>query len=302
MTRAPVVVLAYSSAALALAVQWSAAKVALATAPPLELSTVRFAIAAVTLLPLAFALGAPFPLRRWRPVLAAAACGFLGFNALAFLGLRLTPASDSALIIPTTIPVATALLATIIREPLTTRKAIGFGVATLGAAVLIVGGQPIGGDLSGTRVLGDLLEVAGAICWAACLTVSAVVVRGHGVLGFVAMATVLGAVMLAPLGFVEHGYADLPSWPREVWLAAAILGLLSTSFAFLIFFWAVSRFGAGLAALVSYLAPPAGLAVAFVVLGERPMPMQLFGALVILAGVRIAVLRPRVGTLKQAVT
>jgi drug/metabolite transporter (DMT)-like permease len=287
----PVVVLAYSTAALALAAQWIAAKIALGTAPPLELSTMRFAIAAALLVVLAIATRTRLPVRRWRLVTAATAFGFLGFNALAFIGLRLTPASDSALIVPTTIPLATALFATFIRERLTSRKLVGFAVASLGAAVVIAGGQQLGTEISTTRLVGNLLELASAVCWAACLTISALVLRTESVLGFVTMSSVLGTAMLFPLGFLEQGYRDVPGWGLQTWLAVLVLGVISTVVAFLIFFWAVGRFGAGLGAMVSYLVPIAALILAFVVLGERPLPLQLVGAIVIVAGVRLAARR-----------
>ena len=281
------VVLAYSTAALALAAQWTAAKISLGAVPPLELSTMRFAIASAVLLAIAAVTRTRLPLRRWRAVVAAAACGFLGFNSLAFLGLHLTPASDSALIVPTTIPVATALFATLIRERLTSQKLLGFAVASLGAAIVIAGGQQIGGEISTARLLGDLLEVCSAVAWAACLTISALVVRTESVVGFVTMASLIGTAMLFPLGFLERGYRDIPTWSSEVWVALIVLGLISTVVAFLIFFWAVHRFGASRGALISYLAPVAGLFIAFAVLGERPFPVQLAGAVVILAGVRL---------------
>jgi drug/metabolite transporter (DMT)-like permease len=287
----PVVVLAYSTAALALAAQWIAAKIALGTAPPLELSTMRFAIAAALLVVLAIATRTRLPVRRWRLVTAATAFGFLGFNALAFIGLRLTPASDSALIVPTTIPLATALFATFIRERLTSRKLVGFAVASLGAAVVIAGGQQLGTEISTTRLVGNLLELASAVCWAACLTISALVLRTESVLGFVTMSSVIGTAMLFPLGFLEQGYRDVPGWGLQTWLAVLVLGVISTVVAFLIFFWAVHRFGAGLGAMVSYLVPIAALILAFVVLGERPLPLQLVGAIVIVAGVRLAARR-----------
>jgi drug/metabolite transporter (DMT)-like permease len=293
------VVLAYSTAALALAAQWVAAKIGLAAAPPLELSTMRFAIASAVLVALALATRTALPIRRWRAVTAAAAFGFLGFNSLAFLGLQLTPASDSALIIPTTIPVATALFATLIRERLTSRKLLGFAVATLGAAIVIAGGQQSGSEISTTRLLGNVLELAAAVCWGACLTISALVLRNESILGFVTMASLLGTAMLFPLGFLEHGYRDVPTWSSQAWLAATVLGVLSTVVAFLIFFWAVSRFGAGLAAMVSYLVPIAALTLAFVVLGERPLPLQVVGALVIVLGVRLAA-RPAARSISPA--
>jgi drug/metabolite transporter (DMT)-like permease len=286
--RQPVVVLAYATAAFALAGQWIAAKIALSTAPPLELSTMRFAIAAAVLVAAAIVTRTPLPLRRWRPVTAAAALGFLGFNALAFLGLRLTPASDSALIVPTTIPLATALFATFIRERLTSRKLVGFAVASLGAALVIAAGQQVGAEISTSRLVGDLLELASAVCWAACLTVSAFVLRKESILGFVTMASLIGTAMLFPLGFLEQGYRDVTGWGMEAWLAVVFLGVMSTVVAFLIFFWAVRRFGAGLAAMISYIVPVAALVLAAVILGERPLPLQVVGAIVIVVGVRLA--------------
>lgn len=284
----PVVVLAYATAALALSAQWIAAKVALRSAPPLELSTMRFAVASLVFVLLAIATRTPLPLHRWRPVTAAAAFGFLGFNGLAFLGLQLTPASDSALIIPTTIPVATALLATFIGEPVTRRKLLGFAVATAGAALVIIAGQQAGSEASASRLFGNLLQLASAVCWGACLTISVRVIRTEGVLGFVTLASLIGTAMLFPFGFLEHGYRDLFTWEPEAWRAVAVLSLISTVVAFLIFFWAVRRFGAGLAAMISYLAPVAALILAYAVLGERPLPLQLLGAAVILFGVRLA--------------
>jgi drug/metabolite transporter (DMT)-like permease len=135
------VIAVYATLALTLSGQWIAAKLGLTAVPPLELSTMRFVIAAAVLLAACAITRTALPLRRWRPVTAAAACGVLGFNSLAFLGLALTPASDSALIVPTTIPLATALFATLIHEQLTSRKLLGFAIASAGAAIVIVGGQ-----------------------------------------------------------------------------------------------------------------------------------------------------------------
>jgi drug/metabolite transporter (DMT)-like permease len=152
---------------------------------------------------------------------------------------------------------------------------------------VIAGGQPIGGEVSTTRLLGDLFELASAVAWAACLTVSALVVRTGSVVGFVTMVSLLGTAMLFPLGFLENGYRDVAVWSDRAWLAILVLGIISTFVAFLIFFWAVSRFGASRGALISYLAPVGALLIAFVVLGETPAPVQLVGAVVILAGVRL---------------
>ena len=74
----------------------------------------------------------------------------------ALVGLLGKPiAESSALIIPTIIPMATALFATLIHEPLTPRKLLGFAVASAGAAIVIVAGQQgEGGSSSAANRLG----------------------------------------------------------------------------------------------------------------------------------------------------
>jgi drug/metabolite transporter (DMT)-like permease len=202
MRQAPIVIAVYATLAITLGGQWIAAKLGLNAVPALELSTMRFAIASGVLLAACAITRTPIPLHRWRPIAAAAACGVLGFNTLAFVGLSRTPVSDSALIIPTTIPMATALFATLIHERLTSRKLFGFAVATVGAALVIAGGQQSeGGSESSTiRLGGDLMELGAATAWAASLTIGATVLRKESVLGYVTFMVVIGTAMLLTLG------------------------------------------------------------------------------------------------------
>jgi drug/metabolite transporter (DMT)-like permease len=291
MGQAPIVVAVYAVLAVTLSGQWIAAKLGVTAVPALELSTMRFAIASVVLLAACALTRTPIPLRRWRPIAAAAVCGVVAFNTLAFVGLSSTPASDSALIIPTTIPMAAALFATQIHERMTSRKLLGFVVASVGAAVVIVGGQQVANESSSLRLRGDIMELGAATAWAASLTIGAVVLRRETVLGYVTLMVLIGTALIFPLGFVAEAYRDMPSWSAGTWLAAGFLGVFSTAVAYTLFFWAVHRFGPSLAAMVSYLVPVATLVLAFLILAERPSAIQLIGAAVILIGVRVAARR-----------
>ena len=301
MGRTPLILAVYATLALTLSGQWIAAKLGVTAVPPLELSTMRFAIASVVLLIACGVTRTPLPLARWRPITAAAAFGVVGFNSLAFVGLSLTPASDSALIIPTTIPLATALFATLIQERLTARRLVGFAIATIGAGLVIVGGQQGGAEASALRLRGDLMELGAAAAWGASLTIGALVVRKESVLGYVTLMVLIGTAMLLPLGAVSQGYRDVPSWTADTWLAAGFLGVCSTAIAFVLFLWAVQRFGASLAAMVTYLTPIGTLVLAFIILAEQPLWLQLVGGAVILIGVRVASTRPRPAVAQGAV-
>jgi drug/metabolite transporter (DMT)-like permease len=287
----PLLIGVYVTLSLALSGQWIAAKLGVTAVPPLELSTMRFAIASAVLLAACAITRTALPLHRWRPVAVAAAFGVVGFNTLAFVGLTLTPASDSALIIPTTIPMATAVFATVIHERLTPRKVLGFAIASVGAALVIIGGQQAAAEPSADRLIGDLMELGAAAGWAASLVVGATVVRTETVLGYVTLMVLIGTAMLLPIGALQQEYRDVPSWTIETWLAAGFLGVFSTAVAYVLFLWAVRRLGAGLAAMVSYLTPVGTLLLAFLILSERPLLLQLAGGGVIVIGVRVAAYR-----------
>ncbi len=257
--------------------------------PPLELSAVRFALAGVLMLAIALAVRAPLGLERWPLLVLSGALGIFAYNALVFVGLTMVPASDAALIVPTINPVLTVLFAAFIGERITANKIAGLGIATVGAVLVIAAATGL--TFTGERLVGDLLMLGGAASWSAYAALGAVTTRRGSPLGVTAIASLAGAAMLFPLGFLEKGYADLPSWPMGAWLDVAYLVLFATTIGFVLFYWAVRRFGAGMASMVSYLVPIFALVQAVLVLGEQPALLEVVGGAVILISVRVATLR-----------
>jgi len=284
------VVIAYAAIALSWGGTWVVAKVAVSEVPPIELSAIRFAAVAVVLVLACAVLRIPLGDRDLGAVVIAGALGIFGYNALVFVALTMAPASDGALIVPTMVPVLTALAATAIGEALTRTKVAGFAVSCVGAALVIVGAQGLGTAFSGQRLLADLMALAGAACWAGYGVVGRLAMRDRSPAALVALTALVGAALLFPLGFLERGYGDVPSWPLSAWLSIGYLVVFATIVGFVLFYWAVRRFGAGIGAMSSYMVPVAALLLAFVFLAERPQPLQLLGGAVILAGVRIATL------------
>jgi drug/metabolite transporter (DMT)-like permease len=270
---------------------WTAGKLGVTAIPPFELSTIRFALAGILMLIIARATGAPLGLAKLPLVIVAGAFGIFGYNALVFFGLTITPASDGALIVPTINPVLTVLFASFIGERLTANKLIGLAIATVGAAIVIAAATGL--TFTGGRLSGDLLMLGGAACWSVYSILGTITTRHGSPLGVTAIACLAGAAMLFPLGFVEHGYADVPSWPLGAWLDIAYLVVFATTIGFVLFYWAVRRFGAGLASMASYLVPIFALIQAVTILGERPALLEIVGGAIILVGVRVATLRFR---------
>jgi drug/metabolite transporter (DMT)-like permease len=290
MPRSLLTPLAAFFTALAWSGSWITGKLAVAGAPPLEISTARFVIAAVVLAAIALATRTDLGRGSLWPIVLAGFLGYCAYNAFVFVGLTMAPASDGALIVPTTIPVLTALAATFIGERLTTMKVAGFALASIGVALVIAAGQTAE-EISNSRLVGDVLMVLGAVCWAAYTVLGTIAMRTRSPLAVVTIAAPIGALCLVPLGFLEHGYADVTAWSLSVWLNVLYLALIGSVASFILFYWVVRRVGAGVAAMTSYLVPVLTLAMAVVLLGDRPQPLQLVGGVVILAGVRLATLR-----------
>jgi len=279
---------------------WITGKLGVAGAPPLELSAVRFVIAALVLAVIAVATRLPLGTKGLFPVFLSGLLGYGLYNAFVFVGLTMAPASDGALIVPTTIPVLTAVGATLVGERLTTAKLAGFALASCGAALVILAGQT-GGALSEARVRGDLLMLTGAVCWAAYTVLGTITLRDRSPLAVVTLAAPVGALALLPLGALELGYRDVPSWTLGTWLDVLYLALIASVASFVLFYWIVTRVGAGIASLSSYFVPVLTLVMAVAFLGDRPQPLQLAGGVVILAGVRVATLRPSVRPVPEGV-
>jgi drug/metabolite transporter (DMT)-like permease len=288
--RQPLLIVAvYVTVALCWSGSWTAGKLGVTAIPPFELSTIRFALAGLLMLAVARATGASLGLAKVPIVILAGLFGIFGYNALVFYGLTITPASDGALIVPTLNPVLTVLFASLIGERITASKLIGLAIATVGAAIVIAAATGL--TFTGERLVGDLLMLGGAACWSVSSILGTITTRHGSPLGVTAVACIAGAAMLFPLGFLEHGYADVPSWPLGAWLDIAYLVVFATTIGFVLFYWAVRRFGAGLASMASYLVPIFALIQAVTILGERPAPLEVVGGAIILVGVRVATLR-----------
>ena len=290
MPRSLFTPLAAFCAALAWSGAWITGKLAVASAPPLEISAVRFVIAAAVLAAIAVATRIDLGRGNLWPVVLAGVFGYFAYNAYVFVGLTMAPASDGALIVPTLIPVLTALAASFVGERLTAPKLIGFALASIGAALVILAGQT-GDEISSRRLVGDVLMLLGAMCWAVYTVLGTIALRTRSPLAIVTIAAPIGAVLLLPLGFFERGYADVAGWTIGVWLNVLYLALAVSVASFILFYWVVRRVGAGVAAMSSYFVPVLTLVMAVVFLGDRPQPLQLVGGVVILAGVRLATLR-----------
>lgn len=278
-------------------VNFSVIKAALAEFEPLAFNALRFPLAATTLF-IMLRLKGPIPLPKrehWARVVILGLLANVVYQFFFIFGINLTLAGNASLMLATT-PIWTLILATMIgHEHQTAAVWLGVG-ATLGGMVLVVVGS--GNELGLREELlgGDLLLVAAAIIWAIYTVGSQDLTRHYGALAVTSWTLWVGTMGLVALGAGSVMRMDLASISVTTWLGVAYAGIFGIAVAYFIWNYGLEHIGAPRTAAFSNLVPVVALITATVWLAERPSPLQMLGAAIIIGGVWVA----RVARVKES--
>jgi len=239
----------------------------------------RLAIAAAVLLPIAWKMGALRGLRaRWRTLAIFAAVEMaVPWPLIGFGEVRISSSLTAILIAAVPLVVALIALRFDHSERPTRTRFVGMLVGFAGVASLV--GIDIGGRAAE-------LAGAGAILLAAvCYAIGPMIVNRRlsdvDPLGPVAASLGIAALLVTPFAA-----ADLPETTpsADALVSVAVLGLVCSALAFLLFFRLIAEVGPGRATIITYINPVVALALGVAILGESVTAGAVVGLLLILAG------------------
>lgn len=267
-------------------------KASLTEFPPLAFTALRFTAAALLLTLIASAReGSLAPPRgsRWK----LAGLGLVGntlYQLLFIVGLDLTTAANTALLISTT-PVLVALLGALLRiERVTPHVGAGIALAFAGIVfVLAARGVALSLDTLG----GDLLVLSASLLWALYTLGVRALGGGISALRITALTMLVGTPGLLLVGAPQlvRGEWLAASW--RAWAGLAYAAVFALVVAYAIWNASVRAVGSSRTAVYSCLIPVVAALVAWPVLGERPTPAQGLGAALIIAGILLTRRRAR---------
>ena len=271
---------------LGLAAVWGSSfmfiKVGVRELEPATLVAARIALAAVVLVPIVVvSVGAQETAGHLRAAATPLVVVGLVNSAIPFWLLSWGETrvdSGLAAILQASAPIFTALLALgfVRAERVSGARLVGLVVGFVGVA-LLVGVQPAG------AVLGALAVLGAGFCYALAALYS---VRLAGVPPLV---TALGTMLAASLATVPVGLVQLPAespgW--KVWASVAVLGVVGTAIAYMLYFALLRSAGASRSILVTYLVPPMALAYGALLLDEPVGTAAIVGLGLVLAGVAL---------------
>lgn len=202
----------------------------------------------------------------------------LPFTLIAFSELSIT--ASLAAVFNSTTPLFAVLIAAVWRnEPLTRRKLLGGFLGVVGVSIL-TGGGPLA--VNAELIVAVLASLAAALCYGAGTVYAAKNLKGLTPI-YASIAQLLSAAVLLAIPAVLAIPTTMPS-PTAI-IALLALTLLSTSFAYLLYFFLLQNVGSTRTASVTFLVPVFGTIWGIAFLQDPFNLGMLLGMGVILASV-----------------
>ncbi|MFN8533963.1 MAG: DMT family transporter [Dehalococcoidia bacterium] len=270
-----------------------AVKYAVTAMPPVTTAVARYLIAATILLTLLAVGRRPLPRRGDLPLLALMGfTGAFGFAIPFNIGLQFTGAGEGSVLTAFSPFISFVFAAWLLGDPLTMRRVTAGVISLVGVLLLVVGG-PQPSDTGANRLVGDLLVLVAAFNWGVySVLVRVIQRRGVELLDMTTWSVVFGVLLMALVAPFDSRPIVWSAIGPDVVLAVVYAGVVSTVLAYLWWNEGVRRIGPPRASLFTNLNPIVGIGIAAVLFGERFLPLQAVGTVLILSGLLIANLQP----------
>lgn len=257
--------------------------------PPMGMTFFRWFFAVLILAPFALPhVRRDWPIVRpnWKVLLGLGAIGIGTHNALAYIGLNFTTATNGV-ILNSFIPVMIVAFSWIfLKERLNPMQFGGVAVSLLGVlAILSQGSLTV---LAAFRLnAGDLFVILSMAMWSIYTIALRWRPKGMHPLAFLFVLAVVGDLCMLPLWLAEMALGHFIEWTPAGLLALVSVATFSSVLAYIFWNRGVEQVGAPVAGLFVHLMPVYGVLLAWLFLGESLGLYHVAGIALILAGIAI---------------
>lgn len=253
-----------------------AIKLSVTEVPPLLLSTIRFAVTALILLPF-FRLNKT----QFKQVFYVGLVMGVGHFGMLMVGLSGADAATSALMIQLGVPFSSILAALFLKDRLGWKRSLAMGLAFAGAALLA--GEPQGASV---LVLAVLLLSAFCWAWGNILIKRIEDVPPLAIMGWMGL---FACPFIGALSYLleDNHLLAIEQASLQVWLMLAYTVCASSFLAYHIWYSLIKRLDLNQVVPFTLLVPVIGVAAGVVLLGEELTHYKVIGGLMTLLGVGV---------------
>jgi drug/metabolite transporter (DMT)-like permease len=268
---------------------WLVIKIGYGGLGPFNVAALRFLMAGAVLAVIIRVLGTRWPngRREWSVVTFVGVALFGADYGLIYWGEQFIDSGLTAILFAT-LPLFTVALAHLYipGDRITARKLSGTLVAFAGVVALF--GESLRLDVE------KLGPMAAIVIATVCAAAAGVVSKRHGATlhaaALNAPAMLIGGVVLAAAALATGEALRLPH-EASTWAAIVYLAVVGSVVSFLVYFSLLKTWNVTSLSFISVFTPAIALALGFVFLDERPTLWTAVGAVLILAGVSLALTR-----------
>lgn len=249
----------------------------------------RWVFALIFMLPFALPhVRRQWPLIRvhWRVLLLLGVLGVGSHNALAYLGLNYTTATNGV-ILNSCIPVMIIALSWLFLHQRLSRVQLAGVMVSLAGVLTILGRGSLEQLLAFRLNPGDIFVIASMLLWSLYTICLRWRPAGLHMLAFLFAIACVGTTMVLPLYLGEAMLVRHVEWTWKVVAALASVGVFSSFIAYIFWNRGVEQVGASVAGLFVHLLPVFGAILAWLFLGERLQIFHVAGIALILTGIYI---------------
>jgi len=278
---------------LLMAVTWGAnfavVKQTLREMLPLSFNAIRFSLASIFLL---FALrilegGFLLDKKDLKGVFLLGLVGHTFYQLLFINGIAKTTASLSALIMATS-PLFVVFLGSFVGAEKISRRILLGVLLSLAGVFILVSGSSSNFGLAQAHIVGGVLTLAAAVCWAAYTVFSKPYLARYSPLRLTVTTMVLGTIVLDISAIPSLLAQDWRSVTVEGWTGLAYSFGLAIVVGYVIWEIGVHRVGPGRTAVYQNLIPVIATAMSCLWLGETIAEAQIIGAGMVFLGIYLA--------------
>ena len=266
-----------------------------AAIPIFLLALLRFAIAAVAMIPWTFtsaAESAPTP-HAWRQLFLQSFFGNFLFSIFMLNGVALTSASAAGIILATLPAVVAVFSAIFLRERLTPHAILAVLLAVAGIAVLQLTRAGADGADSGRVVLGNLLVFGSVCCEATYVIIGKRLTASLSAMRISALTNLFGLMLMLPFGVCQALRFDLGALRVETWILLACYALAASMVATWLWLTGLKHVPANHAGIFTVALPLAATAIGVGWLGETLTPGHLVAFACAVGGIVLIAFAPQ---------
>ena len=222
-------------------------------------------------------------------VLVLTLCGQVSFPLTLYIGLQTTSALNAAIYMSATPSMVLLINRLFFRDPVSGRNWLGVAFSTLGVMILLFQGNPLHANSLHRFSVGDLWAMGSALSWALYCSLLRLKDRRIPANGFVAVSSLLGALLLLPIvafWLMRHPAQDWAAWREPFFLSGlAYLVIFPSWLAYLFWNKGIRVIGPSQAAVFMNLMPLVGIICGIAFLDESFYTSEAVGGALIIAGV-----------------